>query len=104
MVLAPRLLKYSNNRFLLMYVLSNEAFAHGKTTTFGALPASRKAASLIILESLFAMFSPPRKYSFVIEVMWEPEYFKAPVLFTVFLLQASGIASAAVLKPRLSSK
>jgi hypothetical protein len=84
-------------------VLSNDPRAQGKTTTAGASPASWKAASLISLESLLATFSPPRKYSFI-EVIWEPLYFKAPVLFTVFLLQAPNIASASALNSRPASK
>ena len=77
---APRLLKYSNRRFLRAYVLSNDALAQGKTTMAGASPASWKAASLISLASLFDMFSPPRKYNFAIQVMMSSAYFKGTVL------------------------
>src|SRR3989304_10495475 len=68
-VLAPRPVKYADSLFLHKYALSNDALAHGKTRTAGSPPASRKAISLIFLESLLTMFSPPRKYSLGIRII-----------------------------------
>src|SRR3990170_3247662 len=122
-VLAPRPVKYSDSRFLRSYALSNDALAQGKTRTAGSPPASRKAISLISLESLFTMFSPPRKYSFDMHLIHKLRYFKTFVLSqqighltsqflaafmlksstTLFLLRESCIFSASALKPRPAS-